>query len=334
MAGFTYKKAGVNIDKADAFVKRIKPLLAKTKRPEALGKIGGFSGFFMPRLKRVRNPVLVSSTDGVGTKLLLADLLERYDTIGIDLVAMCVDDVVVVGAEPLFFLDYIACGRLDDKKLYDVMKGIVKGCRTAGCTLLGGETAEMPGLYSKNKWDLAGFCVGLVSQEKIIDGQNCRKGDKVIGLASSGLHSNGFSLVRKIFSEKELKGKLAEDLLRPTKIYSPSVLQIMKKVRIKAAAHITGGGFYDNIPRVLPRGLSAVIKKGSWPIQPIFRTIQKKGNVSEEEMFKTFNMGIGMALIVSPRSAGRVLALSKELGVKAWQIGDLIEGDGRVQILE
>lgn len=334
MAGITYKKAGVNIDKADAFVKRIKPLLAKTKRPEALGKIGGFSGFFMPRLKRVRNPVLVSSTDGVGTKLLLADLLERYDTIGIDLVAMCVDDVVVVGAEPLFFLDYIACGRLDDKKLYDVMKGIVKGCRTAGCTLLGGETAEMPGLYSKNKWDLAGFCVGLVSQEKIIDGQNCRKGDKVIGLASSGLHSNGFSLVRKIFSEKELKGKLAEDLLRPTKIYSPSVLQIMKKVRIKAAAHITGGGFYDNIPRVLPRGLSAVIKKGSWPIQPIFRTIQKKGNVSEEEMFRTFNMGIGMALILSPQSIGRVLALSKELGVKAWEIGDLIEGDGRVQILE
>jgi phosphoribosylformylglycinamidine cyclo-ligase len=334
MAGFTYKKAGVNIDKADKFVEKIKPLLEKTKRPEVLGKIGGFSGFFKPRLKGTRDPVLVSSTDGVGTKLLLADLLERYDTIGIDLVAMCVNDVVVVGAEPLFFLDYIACGRLDDKKLYDVMKGIVKGCQIAGCTLLGGETAELPGLYAKHKWDLAGFSVGLVSQEKIIDGRDCRRGDRIIGLASSGLHSNGFSLVRKIFSEKELKGKLAKELLRPTKIYAQIVLRIMKKVRVKAAAHITGGGFYDNIPRVLPQGLSAAIRRGSWSIHPIFQAIQKKGDVSEEEMFRTFNMGVGMILILSPRSVERALALSKEFGVKAWEIGNITEGDGKVQILE
>jgi phosphoribosylformylglycinamidine cyclo-ligase len=334
MAGFTYKKAGVNIDKADAFVERIKSLLEKTKRPEVLGKIGGFSGFFKPRLKGVRDPVLVSSTDGVGTKLLLADLLERYDTIGIDLVAMCVDDVVVVGAEPLFFLDYIACGRLDDKKLYDVMKGIVKGCQIAGCTLLGGETAELPGLYAKDKWDLAGFCVGMVSKEKIVDGQDCRKGDRIIGMASSGLPSNGFSLVRNILSQNELREQLARELLRPTKIYAQTVLQIMKKVRIKAAAHITGGGFYDNIPRVLPQGLSAAIRRGSWPIRPIFHTIQKKGDVSGEEMFRTFNMGVGMILILSPRSVERALALSKELGVKAWEIGNIIEGDGRVQILE
>jgi phosphoribosylformylglycinamidine cyclo-ligase len=334
MAGITYKRSGVDIDKADEFVKRIKPLLEKTKRPELLGRIGGFSGFFKPRLRGMREPVLVSSTDGVGTKLLLADLLERHDTIGIDLVAMCVNDVVVVGAEPLFFLDYIACGKLDDKKLYEVMKGIVKGCKMAGCTLLGGETAELPDMYAKNKWDLAGFCVGLVSQEKIIDGRDCRKGDKIIGLASSGLHSNGFSLVRKIFSENELKNKVAKEVLRPTKIYAQAVLQIMKKVRIKAAAHITGGGFFDNIPRVLPQDLSAVIKKGSWPVPSIFRLIQKKGDVDETEMFRTFNMGIGMVLIVSPRSVERAIALSKELGTRAWEIGDIREGDSRVQIHE
>jgi phosphoribosylformylglycinamidine cyclo-ligase len=333
MAGFTYKRSGVDIYKANEFVKRIKPLIEKTKRPELLGRIGGFSGFFKPRLRGMKEPVLVSSTDGVGTKLLLADLLERYDTIGIDLVAMCVNDVVVVGAEPLFFLDYIACGKLDDAKLYEVMKGIVKGCKMAGCSLLGGETAELPGLYAKHKWDLAGFCVGLVSQEKIIDGRNCRKGDKIIGLASNGLHSNGFSMVRKIFSENELKKKLAKEVMRPTKIYTQTILQIMKKIRIKAAAHITGGGFIDNIPRVLPQGLSAVIKKGSWPIPSIFRTIMAKGAVDEAEMFRTFNMGVGMILVISQQSAERAIALSKELGIRAWEIGDVKEGDRKVQIL-
>ena len=205
------------MDRADAFLEKIKPLLEKASRPEVVGKVGGFSGLFEPRIKRIKDPVLVSSTDGVGTKLLIADLLGKYDTIGLDLVAMCVDDVVVVGAEPLFFLDYIACGRLDKEKLYDLMKGITKGCQEAGCALIGGETAELPGMYARDKFDLAGFCVGMVSREKIIDGRQCRSGDKLLGLASSGLHSNGYSLVRKLFPSEEIRGKLGKELIRPTK---------------------------------------------------------------------------------------------------------------------
>jgi len=330
MAALTYKKAGVNIDRADTFLKKIKPLLEKTKRPEVLGKIGGFSGLFMPQLKGVKNPVLVSSTDGVGTKLMLADLMNKYDTVGVDLVAMCVDDVVVVGAEPLFFLDYIACGKLNKEKLYELMKGITKGCQEAGCALIGGETAELPGMYSGDKFDLAGFCVGVVSHEKIIDGHLCRKGDKVIGLASSGIHSNGFSLVRKLFSTKELKGKLGKEFLKPTRIYTRSILKVMKEVQIKAVAHITGGGFYGNIPRVLPGGLSVEIKRGSWTVQPIFRMIQERSQVNEKEMFRTFNMGIGMALILGPRNARRTLNLFEKIGQKAWIIGEVIEGDRNV----
>ncbi|MGB2765283.1 MAG: phosphoribosylformylglycinamidine cyclo-ligase [Candidatus Aminicenantaceae bacterium] len=330
MAALTYKKAGVNIDRADTFLKKIKPLLEKTKRPEVLGKIGGFSGLFMPQLKGVKNPVLVSSTDGVGTKLMLADLMNKYDTVGVDLVAMCVDDVVVVGAEPLFFLDYIACGKLNKEKLYELMKGITKGCQEAGCALIGGETAELPGMYSGDKFDLAGFCVGVVSREKIIDGHLCRKGDKVIGLASSGIHSNGFSLVRKLFSTKELKGKLGKEFLKPTRIYARSILKVLKEVQIKTVAHITGGGFYENIPRVLPGGLSVEIKRGSWTVQPIFRMIQERSQVNEKEMFRTFNMGIGMALILGPRNAQYTLNLFEKIGQKAWIIGEVIEGDRNV----
>lgn len=332
MSALTYKKAGVDIDKADRFVKKIKPLIEKASRPEVLGKIGGFSGFFMPRIKGIKDPILVSSTDGVGTKLLLADTLEKYDTVGIDLVAMCVDDVVVVGAEPLFFLDYIACGKLNNKKLYELMKGITKGCQESGCALVGGETAELPGMYAKDKFDLAGFCVGMVSKEKILDGSLCQKGDKVVGLASSGIHSNGFSLVRKIFSREEMKGSIGRELLKPTKIYARSILQVMKKVRIKAMAHITGGGFYDNIPRMLPKGLAVRVKKGSWPILPIFRKIQKRGQIEEKEMFRTFNMGVGMVLICNPRSAERAVALFESLRQKAWIIGDVVEGNREVEI--
>ena len=330
MAALTYKKAGVDIDKADDFVKKIKPLLDKTRRPEILGKIGGFSGLFMPRLKGIKNPVLVSSTDGVGTKLMLADLLNRYETVGVDLVGMCVDDVVVLGAEPLFFLDYIACGKINNKTLYELMKGIAKGCQEAGCALIGGETAELPGMYAKDKFDLAGFCVGVVSREKIIDGHLCRKKDKVLGLASSGVHSNGFSLIRKIFSPEELKGKLGPELLKPTRIYTKSILQVSKKVRIKAMAHITGGGFYGNIPRVLPDGLSVRIEKGSWPVPSIFRKIQEKGQIKEKEMFRTFNMGVGMVLIVTPGNAQHVLALFEKMGQKAWVIGEVIQGKREV----
>jgi phosphoribosylformylglycinamidine cyclo-ligase len=326
MTAQTYKKAGVDIDKADAFVKRIKSLLRKTNRSEVIGDIGGFSGLFMPRLNAIKKPVLVSATDGVGTKLMLAEMLNKYDTVGIDLVAMCVDDVVVVGAEPLFFLDYIACGKLNDNKLYELMKGVTKGCQDAGCALIGGETAELPGMYEKDAFDLAGFCVGVVSRERIIDGRFCRRGDKILGLASSGLHSNGFSLVRKVFSAKELKGELGLELLRPTRIYTKSILKILGKVRINAMSHITGGGFYENIPRVLPQGLRVEIKKDSWPVPSIFRKIQERGRMSETEMFRTFNMGVGMVLILEPKNAQKTLKLFEKAGEKAWIIGEVSEG--------
>lgn len=330
MAGLTYKKAGVDIDKADVFIKRIQPLIQKTMRPEVLGGIGGFSGLFKPRLGRMKEPVLVSSTDGVGTKLLLAELLDKYDTVGIDLVAMCVNDVAVSGAEPLFFLDYIACGKLDNAKLLGLVKGIAKGCREAGCTLLGGETAELPGLYTGGKFDLAGFCVGIVDRKKIIDGSACRKGDLVVGVASSGLHSNGYSLVRKVFSAREIKKELGGELLRPTRIYVKPLLELQKKVAVKAMAHITGGGFYDNIPRVIPKRLGARIDIGTWMVPRIFRLLREKGGIEEKEMFRTFNMGIGFVLVVSPRSAARTLAALEEMGQKAWVIGELITGKGIV----
>jgi len=334
MCAQTYKDAGVDIDKAENFIRQIIPLIKKTHRPEVLGKIGGFSGLFMPQLKKMRNPVLVSSTDGVGTKLLIAEALGTYDTVGIDLVAMCVDDVVIVGAEPLFFLDYIACGKLDEEKLSQVMKGIVKGCREAGCSLIGGETAELPGLYEANRFDLAGFCVGVVSKEKIIDGHLCKKGDKVVGLASSGLHSNGFSLVRKLFSNDEIKGKLGRELLKPTRIYTKTILQIKEKLPVKAMAHITGGGFYDNIPRSLPKGMAVRIQKGTWTVPPVFQNIQKRGKLETKEMFRTFNMGIGMTLILSPRSAERALSILEDSGEKAAIIGEVIEGPNIVKIVD
>jgi phosphoribosylformylglycinamidine cyclo-ligase len=330
MAAWTYRKAGVDIDEADRFIVRIKPLVKSTGRPEVMGTIGGFSGLFAPKLKGMKKPVLVSSTDGVGTKLLVAETLKKYDTVGIDLVAMSVDDVVVLGAEPLFFLDYIAVGRLDSGALAEVMKGIVKGCREAGCALVGGETAELPGLYAPGKWDLAGFCVGLVDAPKIIDGRACRSGDKVIGLASSGLHSNGFSLARKAFSEKELKGKYGREILRPTRIYTRPILDVLKKIRIKSMAHITGGGFYDNIPRVIPEGLRVVIRRGSWSIPPIFKIIREKGGIGDREMFRTFNMGVGMALVTAAADADQTIALFAKLGVKSWAIGDIERGEREV----
>jgi phosphoribosylformylglycinamidine cyclo-ligase len=328
MSAMTYRKAGVNIDEADLFIAKIKPMVRSTARPEVMGTIGGFSGLFAPRLKGMRKPVLVSSTDGVGTKLLVAEALKKYDTVGIDLVAMSVDDVVVLGAEPLFFLDYIAVGRLDARALALVMKGIVKGCREANCALLGGETAELPGLYAPGKWDLAGFCVGLVDADRIIDGRTVRPGDKVIGLASSGLHSNGYSLARKVFTDKEILGKIGRELLKPTRIYTRSVLEVLKSVRIKSMAHITGGGFTENIPRVIPKGRRVEIRRGSWTVPPIFRLIREKGGIGDDEMFRTFNMGVGMVLVVAPGDAARTVALFGKLGLKAWVIGDIVKGSG------
>ena len=332
MTPLSYKNAGVNIDEADDFIKIIKPMVKTTARPEVLGGIGGFSGLFAPRLKGLKDPVLVSSTDGVGTKLMIADLQKKYDTVGIDLVAMSVDDVVVTGAEPLFFLDYIACGRLDKRMLAEVMKGVVRGCREARCALVGGETAELPGLYTKEQWDLAGFCVGIVDRGKIIDGRTCRRGDKVIGLASSGLHSNGYSLARKAFTEKELRSEIGRELLKPTRIYTRPILDVLKSVKIKAMAHITGGGFTDNIPRVIPPGLTVVIEEGRWPIPPIFRLIQERCGVDEHEIFRTLNMGIGMVLVVGPEDAEKTIALFAKMRQKAYIIGDLVSGPHGVSI--
>ncbi len=334
MSSLTYKKAGVDINKADAFVEKIKPLLRMTSRPEVLGKIGGFSGLFKPRLQRFKDPVLVSATDGVGTKLLLAEMQGTYNTVGIDLVAMCVNDVVVSGAEPLLFLDYIACGQLDVERLHELMKGIAKGCRMSGCALVGGETAELPGMYTKDKVDLAGFCLGMVSRTRIIDGRTCRRGDKVLGLASSGVHSNGFSLIRKVFSERELRGPLGRELLKPTRIYVKPLLKLRKKTNIKGLAHITGGGFFENIPRTLPSHLSVRIQKGAWRIPPIFKKIQTKGRISNDEMFRTFNMGVGMVMILSPQSVGRALSRMDEMGLEAWVIGEVIDGDAGVLFLD
>jgi len=329
----TYKKAGVDIDAADRFIGLIKPLVGSTRRAEVLGGIGGFSGLFRPRLAGMKKPVLVSSTDGVGTKLLVADMVRKYDTVGIDLVAMSVDDVVVLGAEPLFFLDYIAVGKVVPRMLVDIVRGVVRGCREARCALLGGETAELPGLYGPGKWDLAGFCVGLVDESKIIDGRTCRPGDAVIGLASSGLHSNGYSLARKVFSARQIKSGLWRELLRPTRIYSSAILDVLKKVRIKSMAHITGGGFYDNIPRVIPEGLGVRVRKGSWAVPPIFRKIQRAGDIDEREMYRTLNMGIGMALVVSARDADRTVALFARRGFRAWTIGEVVRGRREVTLV-
>lgn len=331
MSGVTYKKAGVDIDKADRFIKKIIPLIEETSRPEVLGKIGGFSGLFQPDLKKIKDPVLVSSTDGVGTKLLLAEIQNKYDTVGIDLVAMCVNDIVVTGAEPLFFLDYIAVGKLDENKLLEIMKGITSGCQEAGCALLGGETAELPGMYDEGKWDLAGFCVGIAGRRDLIDGSRCSPGDKLIGLASSGVHSNGFSLVREIFSSDDLKGKIGRELLTPTRIYVRPVLAALKKFRIKTMAHITGGGFLDNIPRVLPNGLDAVIKKGSWPVPSIFKTIQKMETISDKEMYRTFNMGAGMVLAIESADIKKALNHFQKNGLTAWEIGMLTTGSKQVK---
>lgn len=329
----TYKKAGVDIDKADRFIQKIKPLLKKTGRPEVIGEVGGFSGLFKPSLKDLKEPVLVASTDGVGTKLLLADLLGSYEEVGEDLVAMCVNDIVASGAEPLFFLDYIACGKLNEDKLVSLVKGITRGCEQAVCALIGGETAELPGMYSGDKTDLAGFCVGIVSQENLLDGSSCKAGDAVIGLSSNGVHSNGFSLVRKIFTERELKGEIGKEFIKPTRIYVKPILKLIEKGNIKAAAHITGGGFYENIPRALPKGMGAVIKKGSWPEIDIFQRIQQKGQIEEKEMYRTFNMGIGFALICAQEKTSRVLKILKEMNQQAWIIGEVVSGKHQVRFI-
>ena len=334
MRTLSYRKSGVDIDKANRFVNKIKPLIKSTKRTGWVSNVGAFAGFFKPNLSSYKNPLIVAATDGVGTKLMVAKWAGKHDKIGIDLVAMCVNDLVACGAEPLFFLDYFGTGRLTSKVSYEVLKGIAEGCRIANCSLIGGETAELPGMYKKGDYDLAGFSVGLVDKENIIDGSGIKKGDVILGLASSGLHSNGYSLVRKIFSRRELAGKLAKDALKPTTIYVRPLLDAIKRFRIKGIAHITGGGFYDNITRILPSSVRVVIDKKAWPVSPIFKSIQERGNVAEDEMFRTFNMGIGMVLILSARSASEAKKhLLKKHRLRSWIIGEVASGRKGVEIV-
>ena len=333
MKKWSYRDAGVDIEKGDAFVQAIKPMVESTFRPEVLTKIGGFAGCVSLNLERYKKPILVSSTDGVGTKLKIAFMMDRHDTVGIDLVAMCVNDIVVSGAKPLFLLDYFAASELDPEKTMKVVSGIVKGCIEAECSLIGGETAEMPGFYKKGEYDLAGFAVGIVEDSQVIDGSEVTVGDKLIGVASSGLHSNGFSLVRKlVFNQLKLDlGKrveeigevLGEELLRPTRIYVKAVLNLTRDFNIVGIAHITGGGITGNLPRIIPKGCKAIVRKGSWDIPLIFSFLKEMGNVSEEEMLRTFNNGIGMILIVKSKEVDDIIARLRSLGEKAFIIGDV-----------
>ena len=326
----SYRDAGVDIDAGDALVDRIKPFAKRTMRPEVLAGIGGFGGL-VEIGKRFKDPVLVSGTDGVGTKLMLAFALGRHDTVGIDLVAMSVNDILVQGAEPLFFLDYFACGKLDVDVASQVIKGIAAGCEEAGCALIGGETAEMPGMYAEGEYDLAGFAVGVVEKADIIDGRTIVAGDAVLGIASSGTHSNGFSLIRKIVaaSGSELHAPfdgttLGAALLAPTRIYVKPVLALMHDVPVKGMAHITGGGLLENVPRMLPAGLQARISRASWPRPPIFSWLQRHGNVADDEMHRVFNCGIGMAVIVAAEHADRAMRGLTSSGERVHRIGTVV----------
>jgi len=333
----TYKDAGVDIDAGSALVDRIKPFVERTQRPEVLAGLGGFGGLFALPPDKYREPVLVSGTDGVGTKLMLARQLNRHDTIGIDLVAMCVNDVLVQGAEPLFFLDYFACGALDVDVATNVVAGIAEGCHQAGAALIGGETAEMPDMYPDGEYDLAGFCVGAVERTEMIDGSTIADGDALIGIASSGPHSNGYSLVRKVLEiagDAQIDGRTADELLlEPTRIYVKSILGLMEKVTIKGLSHITGGGISENLPRVLPENLHAAVDTSSWQPGPIFDWLAEHGNISDVEMRRTFNCGVGMIVAVDDADLTTALSTLEGLGEYAWQIGQVVTGAGSVQYL-
>ena len=340
----SYAAAGVDVTAGYEAVKRIKPMVESTYIPGVMGTLGGFGGMFAPDMTGMKKPVLVSGTDGVGTKLKLAFLMDKHDTVGIDCVAMCVNDIVCGGAAPLFFLDYIACGKNDPARIADIVSGITEGCRQSGCALVGGETAEMPGFYPVDEYDLAGFSVGIVDEEKIIDGKKLSEGDTLIGLASTGVHSNGFSLVRKVFDVEncdlktpmaELEGKsLGETLLAPTRIYVKAVQSVLGTgVDIHAISHITGGGFYENVPRMMTEGLTAQIQLDSFPRLPIFNLIQAKGNIPDRDMYNTFNMGIGMILALPADQAEKALEVLKAAGETAYQIGKVVAGEDSVELV-
>ena len=337
----TYKQSGVDIDAGNEFIRRIKPLVRGTFRPEVLTDLGGFGGLFKLQADRYKEPVLVSGTDGVGTKLKIAFLMDKHDTVGIDLVAMCVNDIAVSGAEPLFFLDYFATGKLAVSKGEAVVRGIAEGCKQAGCALIGGETAEMPSFYPEGEYDLAGFAVGVVDKPKIIDGATIKPGDVLVGLASTGLHSNGFSLARRALFEDggldvrsklvDLDRPLGEVLLTPTRIYAKQVLAMAAEFQVKGIAHITGGGLTENLPRVFPKDCKAQLRRGSWPIPPIFSLIKKIGRVDEAEMYRVFNMGIGLVLIVSAKDADAVIAKAATFGDTGYKIGEMVSGEPGVE---
>lgn len=337
----SYKDAGVDINAGNALVEKIKADVKRTTRPEVIGGLGGF-GALCAIPTKYKEPILVSGTDGVGTKLRLAIDLHRHDSIGIDLVAMCVNDLVVQGAEPLFFLDYYATGKLDVEVAASVIKGIAKGCEQSGCALVGGETAEMPGMYHAGDYDLAGFCVGVVEKSDIIDGSKVKIGDALIALGSNGPHSNGYSLIRKVIdvagvkpAETQLAGKsLADHVLAPTKIYVKSILQLLKHTDVHAISHLTGGGFWENIPRVLPKHVKAVIHENSWEWQPIFKWLQETGNIEKHEMYRTFNCGVGMVIALPQEDVDTALALLQQTGENAWVIGQIEHAeDGEQQVI-
>ncbi|SFN07900.1 phosphoribosylformylglycinamidine cyclo-ligase [Nitrosomonas communis] len=329
----SYRDAGVNIDAGNLLVEKIKPFAQRTWRPEILAGIGGFGALFeVPR--KYRNPVLVSGTDGVGTKLKLAFQFNQHDSVGIDLVAMSVNDILVQGAEPLFFLDYFACGRLDVDTAARVVQSIAAGCMQAGCALIGGETAEMPGMYPEGEYDLAGFAVGVVEKDDIINGSSITENDVILGITSNGMHSNGFSLIRKIIEKHSIdlndkfgNGTLIEAIMAPTRIYVKPVLELFRQLPVKGIAHITGGGLLENIPRILPTGTMAYVHRESWEIPPLFHWLQQQGNVTDEEMFRVFNCGIGMVLVVAPEHANEAIAILHTNGETVWQIGHIKQRD-------
>ena len=336
----SYRDAGVDIDAGNQLVEKIKPHVARTMRPEVIGGLGGFGALFEIPLDRYQQPVLVSGTDGVGTKLKLALEMNKHDTIGIDLVAMCVNDILVLGAEPLYFLDYYATGHLDNDVAADVIKGIAEGCHQAGAALTGGETAEMPGMYGKGDYDLAGFCVGIVEKTNIIDGSKVEAGDVLIGLASSGPHSNGYSLVRKIIDvsnaklDQDFHGQtLGEALLAPTRIYVKAVRGILDQVDIHAMSHITGGGLLENIPRVMPEHTRAQIDASSWDMPAVFQWLQENGNVEQQEMYRTFNCGVGMVLVVNREDADTAIELLNNAGETAWRLGEIVSSTGEPDVV-
>ena len=338
-----YAAAGVDITAGYKAVELMKKHIAKTKTAGVCSGVGGFGGLFELDLTGMTNPILVSGTDGVGTKLKIAFLMDKHDTVGIDCVAMCVNDVICCGAKPLFFLDYIACGKNVPERIADIVKGVAEGCVQSGCALIGGETAEMPGFYPVDEYDLAGYCTGIVDKSKVIDNTKMVEGDVIIALPSSGVHSNGFSLVRKVFDVEntdlkspieELGGKsLGETLITPTRIYVKPVLALMKEVEIKGISHITGGGFYENIPRSIPDGFCAKVERSAVKVLPIFNYLAKKGNVSERDMFNTFNMGVGMSIVVAKENANKALEILKANGEDAYVIGSIARGEDKIEII-